>query len=673
MHMAKFKVVFQPSGSRGTFEEGKNLRDAAHECGVELESICGGKGTCGKCKVVVQEGFFPKMELTSKAEHLSPLSENEKKKLKQEEIAKGYRLSCAAQVQGDLLIFVPEESRSGGQIVRKAARDIPVEIIPTIKKYYVELPPPTLHDPTGDLERLLAELKSTHKLENLTIDYFALRELSNVLRKGEWKVTATVYKDREIVCIRPGLVEDSYGLAVDVGTTTVVGYLTDLRTGKVLAADSMMNPQVQFGEDVMSRITYAMSNPDGLEKMNSAIIEGLNKIIRNVTAGKGIEAKVPRRKPTGEIAVNGADWLTPEDILEIVLVGNTCMHHLFLNLDPHYVGLSPFPPAMHQSYDLKARDMGLKANKAAYVHVLPIEAGFVGADNMGVVIATEIYNREDLILALDIGTNGEILLGNRKEVLSTSCATGPAFEGAHIKFGMRAAPGAIERVLINPETYEPEYKVIGKADWHTQLLEVNARGICGSGIIEAIAEMFKAGIIKKNGNFNTSLVGKIPRVRMGEDGPEYVLAWKKETSIGKDIVMNAHDMQAFQLAKGALYTGCKILMKRYGIKEVDKIILAGAFGSYIDKESSMVVGLYPDCDLSKVESVGNAAGDGARVALVNARKREEANGIARKIRYVELALDPDFQKEFMYAMFFPHMKDKFPHIQNILDKIPKVS
>ncbi len=669
--MAKFKVVFQPSGSRGTFEEGKILREAAHECGVELESICGGKGTCGKCKVVVQEGFFPKMELTSKMEHLTPLTENEKKKLKQEEIAKGYRLSCAAKIQGELLIFVPEESRSGGQIVRKAARDIPVEIIPTIKKHYVELPPPSLQDPTGDLERLLAELKNTHKLENLSIDYFTLRELSHALRKGDWKVTVTVYKGREIIRVQPGLVEDSYGLAVDVGTTTVVGYLTDLRTGKVLAVDSMMNPQVQYGEDVMSRITYAMTNPDGLEKMNSAIIEGLNKIIRSVTVGEGVEAKVPRRKLTGEIAVNSAEGLVPEDIMEIVLVGNTCMHHLYMNFDPQFVGLSPFPPVLHQSYDLKARDMGLKANKAAYVHVLPIEAGFVGADNMGVVIATEIFNRDEMILALDIGTNGEILLGNKEEVLSTSCATGPAFEGAHIKFGMRAAPGAIERVRINPETYEPDYKVIGKADWHTQLLEVNARGICGSGIIEAIAEMFKAGIIKKNGNFNTSLIGKTPRVRMGEDGAEYVLAWKKETSVGKDIVMTSHDIRAFQLAKGALYTGCKILMKRRGVSEVDKIILAGAFGSYIDKEASMVVGMYPDCDLSKVESVGNAAGDGARIALVNAKKREEANRIARKIRYVELTLDPDFQKEFMYAMHFPHMKDKFPHIQHVLDKIPK--
>ena len=527
-------------------------------------------------------------------------------------------------------------------------------------------------DPTGDLERLLAELKSTHKLEGLTIDYFVLRELPNILRKGDWKVTATVYKNKEIIRVQPGLVEDSYGLAIDVGTTTVVGYLTNLRNGEVLATDSMMNPQVMYGEDVMSRITYAMTNPDGLEKMNAAIIEGLNKIIRSTTLGTNLESRPARRKLTGEIVANEArNGVAPEDILELTLVGNTCMHHLFANINPEYVGLSPFPPALHQSYDVKARDIGLKANKAAYVHILPIEAGFVGADNMGVVLATDIYTRDDLILAMDIGTNGEILLGNRKKVLSTSCATGPAFEGAHIKFGMRAAPGAIERMRIDPETYEVVYKVIGMADWHTQLMEVNARGICGSGIIEAVAEMFKAGIIKKNGNFNTNLIGKTPRMRMGEDGPEFVLAWKKETSIGKDITMTAHDVRAFQLAKGALYTGCKILMKHLGVTEVDRVILAGAFGSYIDKEASMVVGMYPDCDLSRVESVGNAAGDGARIALVNAKKREEANQVARRIHYVELTLDPNFQEEFMYAMHFPHMKDKFPHIQHILDKIPR--
>ncbi len=645
------KVIFQPSGRRGEVEDGKTIREAAQELGVDIESVCGGKLTCGKCKVQIHEGFFEKFGIESSMKHTSPLLEQEKKKLTKEEIESGYRLSCNTTIHGDLLVFVPEESRGGGQIVRKTAADIKIRLDPVIKKYYLELNPPTLEDPVGDLERLMAGLSDIHNLKNLTIDYMVLKRLPDVLREGEWKVTVDVRYDKEIVNIRPGYHEQRVGLAIDVGTTTVVGYLTDLDTGKVLAVDSMMNPQVPYGEDVMARITYAMTHEDGLKKMNEAIKKGLNKIIQNVTKEVG---------------------LTPEDILELVLVGNTCMHHIFLDINPEYVGLAPFPPATHHSVDVKARDMGLKAAPGAYAHVLPNEAGFVGADNMGVVVATEPHKKDILQLIIDIGTNGEIVLGNKEKLFSTSCATGPAFEGAQIKFGMRAAPGAIERVRIDPETLEPKYKVIGKADWHTHIEKIDARGICGSGIIEVIAEMFKAGIIKKNGTFNMDLQEKTKRIRKNEKGePEYVLAWKEETSINKDITVTLGDVRAMQLAKAALYTGSKILMKRYGVNEVDRVLLAGAFGSYIDKEASMVIGMFPDCDLKKVKAIGNAAGDGARIALLNKQKRKEADKIARRIRYIELTVDPDFQTEFMMAMHFPHMKDKFPHIQDILDKIPR--
>jgi uncharacterized 2Fe-2S/4Fe-4S cluster protein (DUF4445 family) len=646
---AKHRVIFQPSGSRGDIEDGKTLREAAQELGVDIESICGGKLTCGKCKVQIHEGFFEKYGIESKMENLSPMSDGERKHLKSEEISSGYRLSCNARIHGDVLVFVPEESRGGGQIVRKAAADIEVEINPSIRLYYVEMEPPSLEDPEGDLERLLSALKASHNLEGLTIDYIVLRELPNILREGDWKVTVTVWQDREIIKVTPGYQDRKAGIAIDIGTTTVVGYLTDLETGKVLAVDSMMNPQVPYGEDVMSRITYAMTHEDGLEKMHNAIIEGLNRIISNVSAEAGI---------------------TPEEILDTVVVGNTCMHHIFLKINPEYVGLSPFPPATHHSVDLKARDIGLKAASGSYVHVLPIEAGFVGADNMGVILAVEPEKQDKIMLIIDIGTNGEIVLGNKNKLLSASCATGPAFEGAQIKYGMRAAPGAIERVRIDPKTYEVKYKVIGKVDWHTKLQEVNARGICGSGIIEAVAEMFKVGIIRKNGTFNMDLPTE--RVRVGENGePEFVLAWKDETAIGKDITVTLSDVRAMQLAKGALYTGCKILMKRYGVTEVDQVLLAGAFGSYIDKEAAMIIGMFPDCDLKKVKAIGNAAGDGARIALLNRKKREEANITARKIKYIELTVDPDFQTEFMRAMHFPHMKDEFPHVQAILDKIPR--
>lgn len=645
----KHKVIFQPSGSRGDIGGGKTIREAAQELGVDIESICGGKLTCGKCKVQIHEGFFEKYGIESSMGNLSPITEDEKEHLRKEEIESGYRLSCNTRIHGDVLVFVPEESRGGEQIVRKAAADIKVEINPTIRKYYVELERPTLEDPGGDLERLLAGLKTAHNLNGLTIDYMVLKDLPEILREGDWKVTVVVWQGKEIIKVSPGYHERRIGIAIDIGTTTVVGYLTDLETGKVISVDSMMNPQVPYGEDVMARITYAMTHEDGLMKMHKAIIDGLNRIIENVTAEAG---------------------LTPEDILELVVVGNTCMHHIFLNINPESVGLSPFPPAVHHSVDLKARDIGLRAAPGAYVHVLPIEAGFVGADNMGVVLAVEPEKKDKIMLIIDIGTNGEIVLGNRKKLLSTSCATGPAFEGAQIKYGMRAAPGAIERVKIDPETYEVKYKVIGKVDWHTKLQRVNARGICGSGIIEAIAEMFKAGIIRKNGTFNMDL--QTDRIRIGENGePEFVLAWKEETAIGKDITVTLSDVRAMQLAKGALYTGCKILMKRYGVEEVDKVLLAGAFGSYIDKEASMVIGMFPDCDLKKVKAIGNAAGDGARIALLNRKKREEANVTARKIQYIELTVDPDFQTEFMRAMHFPHMKDEFPHIKEILDKIPR--
>lgn len=644
----KYTVIFQPSGRRGEVEEGKTLQQASQELGVEIESICGGKTTCGKCKVQIQEGVFKKFNIDSKTENLSKLTEKEKNKLKPNEIKSNYRLSCTAEINGEILVFVPEESRGGGQIIRKAATDLEIEIDPAIRKYYVEMNKATLEDPVGDLERLLKEIERTHKLKKLSIDYEVLATLQDVMREGDWKVTVSVWQGKEIIRVEPGLNDEKYGIAIDIGTTTVVGYLSNLRSGEVVAVDSMMNPQVSFGEDVMARITYAMTHDDGLEKMNKAIIGGLNKIIKNVTKKAEI---------------------TPEDILELVVVGNTCMHHIFLKFNPEFVGLSPFPPTLHHSIDVKARDLGLNASKGANCHVLPIEAGFVGADNMGVIMVVEPEKSEEISLIVDIGTNGEIVLGNKKKLLSTSCATGPAFEGAQIKHGMRAAPGAIERVRIDPKSYEVKFKVIGKEDWHTAYdsEDLNARGICGSGIIEAMAEMFKTGIIKKNGNFNTEI--KTPRLRKDDDGQmKFVLAWKDETSIGRDISVTLGDVRAMQLGKGALYAGCKTLMKIYGVTEVDRVILAGAFGSCIDKKAAMMIGMFPDCDLKKVTAIGNAAGDGARIALLNKRRREEADKLARKIKYIELTVTPEFQTEFMMAMHLPHMKDEFPHIKEILDK-----
>ena len=636
-------VIFQPSGSRGYVKEGDTLKEASRQLGVDIETICGEKTTCGKCKVRIEEGFFERYGVDSRMEHLSPIEGREKKFFDKHEELAGHRLSCVTRIYGDVLVFVPEESRAGKQVVRKSARDIPIEINPAVRKYYVELTPATLEDPLGDWERLQDELKARFQLSNLTIDYQVLLGIQEVIREGDWRLTAAVWMDREVIKIEPGFQEHGYGLAVDIGTTTVAGYLCELRTGELLATESMMNPQVSFGEDVMSRISYSLTNEDGLDRMNSAIIEGLNSIARDITAQVNLAA---------------------DDICDVTIVGNTAMHHIFLNINPEYLGKAPFRPALHACLDLKGHDLGLEVSGGAYVHVLPIEAGFVGADNVGVLIAEEPYNQDEMVLIIDIGTNGELVLGNREKLISSSCATGPAFEGAHMQYGMRAAPGAIEKIKIDPETKEVFFKVIGREDWHTELEEVNAKGICGSGIIDAVAHMFRAGVLQKSGRFNRDL--DTPRLRVDEEGPEFVIAWSDETSIGKDITISLADVRAVQLAKGAMYTGAKLMMRRLGTDKLDKVILAGAFGSYIDKESAMIMGLFPDCDLENVYAVGNAAGDGARMALLNRDKRVEAYQIARQVEYVELTVEEGFERDFAQAMYFPHMKDDFPHLKDLL-------
>ncbi len=647
----KHKVIFQPAGRRGEIEEGKTILEAAQALGVDLEALCGNKKVCGKCKVRIEEGEFEKDNMISSMSHIDPPvpTEDELKHIKPED-GPGIRLACSCAVHGDLKIFVPERSRAGKQVVRKAAKELIIDLDPAVKKYTVKLTPPTLHDmTTGDYERVLTALEENYGLKGLVFDYTVLLELQDALRAGDWMATLTVWMGREIIKVEPGSVAVCYGLAVDVGTTTCVGYLCDLSTGKVINTESMMNPQVPYGEDVMSRITYAMTNEVGLKTMQDAIITGLNEVIEKVVS------EVRKDVPNPGFVID-----------DLTIVFNTAMHHIFLGLNPIYIGRSPFIPAVQRSLDIKSRDLGLKINPAAYIHVLPIEAGFVGADNVGVLIAQEQYNQDENVLVIDIGTNGELLLGNRNKVCSTSCATGPAFEGAQIKFGMRAAPGAIEKVKIDYETKEAQYKVIGKAEWNTEIEgKVNAKGICGSAIIDVIAEMFKAGIIDKTGKFVANLGTE--RMRMDAAGkPEYVLAWAKETSINADITVTQGDVRALQLAKGALYCGAKLMMKKMGITQLDRVELAGAFGSHIDREASLTLGMFPDVPIDKVVVVGNAAGDGARMALLNKTKRREADDRARWVEFVEIATDPTFEKEFMQAMHIPHMRDKYTNLKAML-------
>ena len=649
----KFKVIFQPAGRRGEIEEGTTILEAAQRLGVDLEALCGNKKVCGKCKVRIEEGYFEKDNMLSGMQHVTPLepTPDEMKHIKPED-GPGIRLACSCEIHGDLKVFVPERSRAGKQVVRKAAKELSIALDPAVKKYTLTLTAPTLHDmTTGDYERVVKAMDDTYGIKDLKFDFEVLLQLQDALRAGEWTITVTVWMGREIIKVEPGHVDVCYGLAVDIGTTTCVGYLCDLSTGKVINTESMMNPQVPYGEDVMSRITYAMTNPEGLKTMQDAIITGLNEIIEKVVS------EVRKNGPHPGFAID-----------DLTIVFNTAMHHIFLGLNPVYIGRSPFIPAVQQSLDIRARDLGIKINPSAYLHVLPIEAGFVGADNVGVLIAQEQYFQDEMVLVIDIGTNGELLLGNKDRVCSTSCATGPAFEGAQIKFGMRAAPGAIEKVKIDPATKEPMYKVIGKADWHTHIEgKINAKGICGSAIIDVIAEMFLAGIVDKTGKFVMDLGTN--RVRRDANGkPEYVLAWAEETSINQDITVTQADVRALQLAKGALYTGTKLMMQKMGVTKLDRVELAGAFGSHIDREASLTLGMFPDVPIDKVVVVGNAAGDGARMALLNKAKRQEADERARWVEFVEIATEPAFEKEFMQAMHIPHMKDKFPNLRSMLEK-----
>lgn len=674
----KIKVIFQPSGSRGEVDKGLSIIEASRQLGVDIEALCGEKKVCGKCKVRIEEGVFQKFGITSRRENAGEWQAEEEKFINAAQRDEGYRLGCVAKVEGDMLVFVPEESRAGKQVVSKAARDIHIDHNPAVKLYYVEVEKPTFEEPTGDFERICRQIEGQYGLKDLKIDLFALRQLPAALRKEGWKVTVSVWMDQEIIRVRPGKCENSYGLAIDVGTTTVAGYFCNLNTMEVLDTVSLMNPQCKYGEDVMSRITYHMMNPDGLERMNNDIIEGLNWLIDQAIEGTHPPKKKKKKKKGEdgpeewvEVPEEGKTYLrlTREDIEDITLGGNTAMHHILLNLDPENMGLAPFPPVIHHSLNIKTRDLGIKINPSAYIFVLPNEAGFVGADNVGVLISEEPYKKEEMQLIIDIGTNGELVLGNRDKLISSSCATGPALEGAQLQFGMRAAPGAIERIEIDAETHEVNYKVIGRDAWrkYSEPKEMQAKGICGSGILDVLAELYRTGIVEKSGRFNKN-GQKSNRFRKNPDTkqPEFVLAWAEESSIGKDIVITQKDVRQIQLAKGALYAGCKIMMRRMGLEKVDKVKIAGAFGTHVDREKALIMGLFPDCEIGKISSVGNAAGDGCRAALLNREKRKEADWVSRNVEYVELTVEKDFQNEFMTAMHLPHMTDEFTHLKGIV-------
>ena len=640
------KLILMPSGRQGEVAHGMDLLAAARSLGVELESICGGRQTCGKCQIAVEPGSFAKHAITSSPEHLSPVEAAEAEYC-QEHGIQGRRLACAARVVGDVLIVVPEESQARKQFIAKAAGERAIDVQPAVRPYYVELPPTTLETREGSWERLQAALSTEW---SLSVGAFAPgfpAELQTALEEGRGKLSLHVWDGREALRARPGYHEASYGLAIDIGSTTVVAHLCDLRTGAVRSTQATMNPQVRFGEDLMSRVSYAMREPQGTERLHRAIVRSLNELADQACAEAGVDIG---------------------DVLDVVIVGNPIMHHLALGIDPSDLGGAPFTLTVRGPIDGRAADIGLRLAPAARLHVLPCIAGHVGADHVAVLLAEAPHESDEVSLVVDVGTNAEISVGNRRRIVCASSPTGPAFEGAQITHGQRAAPGAIERVRIDPASLEPRWKVIGREDWLEDdgPVEAAARatGICGSGIIEAVAELRMTGVLRPDGAFDDGR--PTPRLRRRGRTFEYVLVRAAASSTGSDIVVTQNDVRAIQLAKAALYAGASLLMRRLEVDRVDRVILAGAFGSFLSPLHAMALGLIPDCDLSRVTAVGNAAGDGARIALLNRPARAEAARLADWVEHIQIATDPAFQDTFVAAMALPHATDPFPHLEGVL-------
>ena len=636
-------VVFTPSGKRGRFAMGTSLLSAARTLGVDIDSVCGGRALCTRCQVLIAEGEFAKHNVRSSAQNLSLMSAAERGLADRKVLAAGRRLSCQARVQGDVVVDVPAASQVHRQVVRKAVEARDIELYPLITLHYVEVTEPDMHDPSGDLKRLADALAREWQLTALECDLTVLQGLQAALRAGQWKVTVAIHDRSRIVSVWPGLHEKVYGLAVDVGSTTIAAQLCDLTTGNVVAAAGLMNPQIRFGEDLMSRVSYAMMNPGGAAQMTTAVRGALSELATDLARSTGIER---------------------DAILEMTLVGNPIMHHLVLGLDPVELGGAPFALAVDSAVTVTAAELGIALNPNARIYVLPCIAGHVGADAAGMILAERPDLSDQLTLLVDVGTNAEIVLGSREKLVACSSPTGPAFEGAQISCGQRAAPGAIERVRIDRDTLEPRYQVIGSDLWSDDpgfaeaVRKTGVTGVCGSGIIEVLAELYLAGVINQDGVIDGSLAAKSPRVVANGRTFSYVLADGEHR-----LAITQNDVRAIQLAKAALYAGTRLLMERLGVDAVDRIRLAGAFGSHIDVKYAMVLGMIPDCELAHVGSAGNAAGTGARIALLDSRSRAMIEAIARRVEKIETALEPRFQAHFVEAMAIPHKTAQYTHLR----------
>ncbi|TXT66500.1 MAG: Na(+)-translocating NADH-quinone reductase subunit F [Promethearchaeota archaeon] len=636
-------IDFEPISRRLSL---KSVDDTLYEMlmklDIKIRAECGGVGSCGKCRILIQEGthFFNKP------------TPAEKLLLEKNQLNQGWRLACQAKIDKNqrekilqksspqLKIFLPEATlvEDFKILTSGAGKDIPLN--PLVKKIFLEVESPTLEKPLADFERVMEGISLTNQQLRipLEIEYDLLKQLPDLLRKNESKITLTIWDDHQIIDIEPNIhEEENFGIAFDIGTTTIVGYLINLNNKKIYAVHSKLNPQTAFGEDLITRITYIKNHPEGLEKLRTLVIEALNGIVQNVCQNANVH---------------------PSHIYEAVVVGNSAMHHIFLGMTPVNIGLSPYTPIIQKGLNLKAKDVGLNIARHANLYILPLVAGFVGADTMGVILSSEIYNESKLSLAIDIGTNGEIILGNKDHLVTGSCAAGSALEGAHMKYGMRAAAGSIDSVKIDPNTL------------HTTLTTIKHKkpiGICGSGLIDAVAEMLRANILFRNGNFNKELLNH-NRFLIHDNEKEFIVAFREETSLDEPITISLSDIRQVQMAKAAFYSGTRILLDNLQTTyhkqfKIEQVFLAGAFGNYIDKENARFIGMIPDISSDKIFQIGNAAGVGAQFCLLNNTYRQKASELLKDIHYVEIAVKQKFQREYAEAMYFPHMNlNLFPNL-----------
>ena len=650
-------VIFTPSGKRGNFPQGTRILDCARQLGVDLDSVCGGRGICSKCQVTPSFGDFSKHGVVVLESALSPWNSVEQRYDEKRGLIKGRRLGCQATVLDNVVIDVPEESQVHKQVIRKRAEVRDITMNPSTKLFYVEVQEPDMHDPSGDLERLVSALEVEWDLQELTADLDVLKILQKTLRKGSWTVTCAIYLGDNvfpprIVKMWPGFYEGSiFGLAVDIGSTTIAAHLCDLRNGDVLASSGVMNPQIKYGEDLMSRVSYSMMNKNGAEEMTVAVRAGLNELFLNICNDSEIQLDL---------------------ILEAVFVCNPVMHHLLLGIDPYELGQAPFALASSNSQVFKASELDLKINPSGNIYFLPCIAGHVGADSAAVALSEQPGKSTELLLVVDVGTNAEILLGNVDRVYACSSPTGPAFEGAQISSGQRAAPGAIEHVTIDPKTKKPRFQVIGSELWSDspkfmdEIKSSGVTGICGSGIIEMVAEMRIAGILDSSGLIGSAVQTGTDRC-FSDGRTNSYLVWDETETGGARITITNKDIREIQMAKAALYSGARLLMDKFEIEKVERIVLAGAFGAHISPKHAMVLGMIPDCPLEKVSSAGNAAGTGARIALLDMDSRSLIEKIVLEIHKIETAIEPRFQEHFVNASNIPNSVEQFPILNSIVN------